>query len=518
MLLPMRTVNNLSIANRLALAFGFAILVLIVQSAIGFIAAGMSISLLQTTVSDSRVNYDLAMQVRELLQSEELHLRRMSVLVDRDSIEQEAASANDDDAKLQAVLTGFGNQSISNSDLAMVHEIAQLQHTSTPARSEVVGLSKGMQTDQANEIFDKQLDPVAAKLRSLGGALADSQKARLNESFAQIDSMAARTRLLAVLSAIFGGVAASVAGFVLYRSIVRPLAEGVRVADHIACGDLTLEIHSEESNEFGNMMRAMGAMSRKMRDAIAHIGDASRSIHLASSEIADGNFDLSTRTERQALAIEMATRSIDEVSGNVRRNAVSSQEAKQQANEAAEIATQGGTRVGRLATTMEAISSSSKRIADIVSVIDGIAFQTNILALNAAVEAARAGEQGRGFAVVASEVRTLAQRSSSAAREIRELIQSNVNTVASGVDQVTDAAAEMRAIVAASNKVATVITEISNASSSQADSIVNVHMAMNELDEGVKQNAALVEEASAASESLKLQTINLNEAIQQFVV
>ena len=514
----MRTIRNFSIANRLAFAFGFAILMLVVQSAIGYMTAGMSISLLQTTVSDSRANYDLAIQVRELLQSEELHLRRMSVLVDRDSIEREAASVSDDDGKLQGALNSFSNQSISSSDLATVHEIAQVQRTSAPARSEVVALSKGMQTDQANTIFDKQLDPVAAHLRTLAGSLADSQKARLNGSFARIDGMATRTRLLAVVSAVFGGIAASVAGVVLYRSIARPLAEGVRVADHIARGDLTLEIHSDETNELGTMMRSMGAMSRKMREAIAHIGDASRSIHSASSEIADGNFDLSTRTERQALAIQSATNSIDAVSSNIRKNAESSHEAKQQANEAADIATQGGIRVGRLATTMEAISGSSNRIADIVSVIDGIAFQTNILALNAAVEAARAGDQGRGFAVVASEVRTLAQRSSVAAREIRALIHSNVNAVTSGVDEVTDAAAAMQAIVASSNKVATAIAEISNANASQAHSIVNVHAAMNELDEGVRQNAALVEEASAASESLKLQTIHLNEAIQQFVV
>lgn len=514
----MKHIRNLSIAKRLAIAFGFAVLMLLGQCALGIVGLYKTQSLLEATVSDARNRYDLAVQINEASLNEELHMRRMAVLYDSAQINSEANSVATAGSAFEKAVDALNHQTLSAVDRNSVEELTQLQAEATPIRKKVIDLSKGMQTDQANAAYEQELDPVSGRIRIAAGKFSEAQKMFVEQAFQEISTLAIQLRYTALVSAAIGALAASIAGAMLYLSISRPLNEAVLVADRIASGDLTHKVPSCERNEIGELMRALGVMSRKMRGAISIIGQASDSIHTASNEIASGNSNLSQRTERQASAVQMVTKSIEEISASVTRNAESSRTAKAQAQGATEVATQGGSRIGQLISTMDDISKSSKRISEIVGVIDSISFQTNILALNAAVEAARAGEQGRGFAVVASEVRALAQRSSQAAREITELIQVNVTTVSTGVTQVGLAGDTMHSIVQSSEKVAAAITDISMASDHQAQSIGHIHHAITEIDAAIWQNAALVQQATAATDSLQAQALNLNRETSRFDV
>ncbi|WP_312992564.1 methyl-accepting chemotaxis protein [Achromobacter animicus] len=313
-------------------------------------------------------------------------------------------------------------------------------------------------------------------------------------------------------------VAALVVGLyvVFGRAVFRPLHEAGRLFDRIASGDLTNRIEQRGNNEIGILYGAV----KRMQDSLARTVSAVRlgveEIHTGSREIAAGNIDLSSRTEQQAASLEETAASMDELSSTVKNNADSSRSAAQLAMAASEVATRGGQAVGDVVGTMRGIADSSHRISDIVGVIDGIAFQTNILALNAAVEAARAGEQGKGFAVVASEVRALAQRSAAAAKEIKGLIDDSVQKVSVGSDQVEAAGATMQEIVTSVRRVADIINEISSASEEQSQGIEQVNQAVSQMDSVTQQNAALVEEAAASAASLETQAQRLRDAVAVF--
>ncbi|WMD21509.1 methyl-accepting chemotaxis protein [Achromobacter seleniivolatilans] len=300
------------------------------------------------------------------------------------------------------------------------------------------------------------------------------------------------------------------------RSVFRPLHEAGRLFDRIAGGDLSNRIEQRGNNEIGILYAAVKRMQESLARTVSAVRLGVEEIHTGSREIAAGNIDLSSRTEQQAASLEETAASMDELSSTVKNNADSSRSAAQLATVASEVATRGGQAVGDVVGTMRGIADSSKRIADIVGVIDGIAFQTNILALNAAVEAARAGEQGKGFAVVASEVRALAQRSGQAAKEIKGLIDDSVQKVSIGSDQVEAAGATMQEIVVSVRRVTDIINEISSASEEQSQGIQQVNQAVSQMDSVTQQNAALVEEAAASAASLETQAQRLREAVAVF--
>jgi methyl-accepting chemotaxis protein len=284
----------------------------------------------------------------------------------------------------------------------------------------------------------------------------------------------------------------------------------------VALGDLTVELKPRTQDEIGELVSAMGRMADSLRNMISTMRQSAENIHVTSTEIATGNQDLSSRTEQQAASLQSTVSTVTQITETVRSNADSARQASSLAIQAASVAAMGGDRVGEVVKTMGDISDSSRKIADIVGVIDGIAFQTNILALNAAVEAARAGEQGRGFAVVAGEVRTLAQRSANAAREIKGLISSNVDKVEVGTRLVGDAGETMADIVTSSQRVAQIVSEITHATDEQARGLELVHGSIGHIDQVTQQNAALVEQAAAAAESLKEQTRSLHDAVGIF--
>ncbi|GKT13502.1 HAMP domain-containing protein [Acidovorax sp. SUPP2522] len=299
-------------------------------------------------------------------------------------------------------------------------------------------------------------------------------------------------------------------------SICRPLAEARRMAQAIAGGDLSQRVQVEGRDEVADLQRALDDMQQGLGALVSQVRDASGSIATASAEIATGNQDLSGRTEQTASNAQEAVASLAELTTTVQQTASSSQVANQLASSASGIATRGGSVVQQAVASMHEISSSSRKISDIIGVIDGIAFQTNILALNAAVEAARAGEQGRGFAVVAGEVRSLAQRSAEAAKEIKALISSSVTAVDGGVRHVEDAGAAMKEIVDSVQRVSDIIGEINSASAEQTTGIGQVNGSVGEIDRMTQQNAALVEQSAAAAESLREQAARLSQVVQQF--
>ena len=304
--------------------------------------------------------------------------------------------------------------------------------------------------------------------------------------------------------------------FILILSITRPLARAIQLANLVAAGDLTSKIQVKSSDETGKLMQALKDMNDSLYEIVGNVRTGVDSITTATKEIAMGNSDLSQRTEEQAASLQETASSMEELSSTVKHNAENARQANQFGLGARDVAMKGGEVVNKVVITMASINESSKKIVDIISVIEGIAFQTNILALNAAVEAARAGEQGRGFAVVAGEVRTLAQRSAAAAKEIKALIGDSVEKVAGGTRLVDEAGKTMGEIVTAVKRVTDIMAEISAASSEQSAGIDQVNKAIIQMDEVTQQNAALVEEAAAAAESMEEEAENLTEAVSVF--
>ncbi len=301
-------------------------------------------------------------------------------------------------------------------------------------------------------------------------------------------------------------------------SIVQPVRHAQQIAQAIAEGDLTRRITIEGRDEASDLLNALSRMQDFLRNLVGQVRASGENIGNASAEIASGNQDLSSRTESAASSLQQTASSMMQLTGTVKQSADSARQANQLAASAAEVAQRGGSVVSQVVSTMDEINASSKKISDIIGVIDGIAFQTNILALNAAVEAARAGEQGRGFAVVASEVRSLAQRSAEAAKEIKGLIGASVDKVETGSRLVSDAGSTMNEIVASVQRVSDIIGEITAAAAEQSDGIGQVNTAVTQLDQMTQQNAALVEQSAAAAESLKEQAVRLNQVVGTFRV
>ena len=327
-------------------------------------------------------------------------------------------------------------------------------------------------------------------------------------------------RVLGIMIATFCLVILCIASvcYALYCSITRPLGEAVKVAQAVAAGDLTQKIEVSSGVETGQLLAALKAMNESLVKIVSEVRSGTDSIATASKQIASGNADLSQRTEEQASSLEETASSMEELTSTVKQNAENAKQANQLALGASAVAVKGGEVVGQVVETMSSINESSNKIVDIIGVIDGIAFQTNILALNAAVEAARAGEQGRGFAVVASEVRNLAQRSAAAAKEIKALIGDSVDKVGAGTKLVDEAGKTMQEIVTSVKRVTDIMSEITAASQEQSSGIEQVNQAITQMDEVTQQNAALVEEAAAAAESLQEQAQNLEAAVAVFNV
>lgn len=372
--------------------------------------------------------------------------------------------------------------------------------------------------DKANENLGKRVNPTYNKSMA---AYKELQSFMSERNIAQSDALHEELSVLnaVMISAVIAAVLLSCgAAMYLIRAIGTPLSQAVEVARRVASGDLSSQPQVDSHNEFGQLLGALGDMTSSLAGIVKDVRAGSEVISTASTEIAAGNMDLSSRTEQQASAIEETAASIEELTSTVRQNADNARQANELAASATETAIRGGAVVTEVVSTMGEINESARKIVDIISVIDGIAFQTNILALNAAVEAARAGEQGRGFAVVASEVRNLAHRSASAAKEIKELISDSVGKVDAGARLVDQAGVTMEEIVQRVQRVAGIMGEISVASAEQSSGIEQIHQAISQMDQSTQQNAALVEEAASAAVSMQESAASLADRVSVFKI
>jgi methyl-accepting chemotaxis protein len=411
--------------------------------------------------------------------------------------------------KLDALLT-------TPQERAAFDKVSAARKIYLSSRDQVYAAKKAGDAELAKRVFEGQFQPAVAAFQENINQILQMQREQLDAAAERLNEANSTARLGLI---VFGACALAIAVALtlwLTRSITGPLREAAEVANAIANFDLTHPITPRGDDETGQLLRSLKTMQEALLKLIAEVRGSTDSISTASSEIAAGNLDLSARTEQTASNLQEAAASMMQLTGTVRQTAESATTANQLASSAAEVAQRGGTVVAQVVSTMDEINSSSRRISDIIGTIDGIAFQTNILALNAAVEAARAGEQGRGFAVVASEVRSLAQRSANAAKEIKTLISASAERVESGTRLVQDAGSTMGDIVASVQRVSDIIGEISAASREQSDGIDQINAAVTQLDQMTQQNAALVEEAASAAESLKDQSGRLAQAIGVF--
>jgi len=508
--------NNLKIGTRLSIGFGLvlALMLVIVAVALGRLVQARA-DLDAAVTHERRAN-----QVDRWLNKTQLNVNRAIAVAKAAGLPELEAyfvpMIKETSAQITEIQKDIEASFQSERSKALLAGIAERRKVYLEARAQLGEHLKSADQVAVESTLKDRMLPAAQAYIGVMTQLQQYQEQLANERTAEMrDAVKAATVILAVLAA--ASLAIGIGGAILItRSVTRPLHEAVEAARVIAANDLSQSMDSTRGDELGDLLRALGRMQSALRDVVGQVRASTDSITTASAEIATGNQDLSARTEQTAANLQQAAASMEQLTSTVRQSADSARQANQLATSAAEVAARGGDVVSRVVSTMDDINTSSKKIADIIGVIDGIAFQTNILALNAAVEAARAGEQGRGFAVVAGEVRNLAQRSAEAAKEIKSLIGASVDKVESGSRLVADAGKTMQEIVGSVQRVTDIIGEITAAASEQSDGIGQVNTSVTHLDKMTQQNAALVEESAAAAQSLKEQAGRLASVVGTF--
>jgi len=513
----MNFLSHTRIGTRLAAAFGIVLLLALVATTVGLMNARSQATatraMMEKPLAKERLVSDWYVLMYSAIARTELIARSKDAALPTIFADVIASSS-----KRGAELMGKVKELVaSDEERVMFDKIVVLRTNYQNLKTAVGDARKAGDDAAAEKIFNGEFTPAAkAYSTAVEGLLAHQRKA-IDDTAHAIDAANDRANQLLLLLTVLMVTIGSAAAWIISRSITVPLKSAVDIAATVANGDLTTRFDTPvQRSEIGELMTALKGMNDSLRNVVSQVQTGTRTIASASHEIAAGNMDLSQRTEEQASSLEETASSMEELTSTVRQNADNARQANQLARTASEVAEKGGAIVGQVVDTMGTINDSSRKIYDIISVIDGIAFQTNILALNAAVEAARAGEQGRGFAVVASEVRNLAQRSAGAAKEIKELIGNSVDQVDIGSKLVKEAGATMDDVVASVRRVTDIMGEITSASSEQSIGIDQVNTAITQMDQVTQQNAALVEEAAAAAASMQDQAERLAEVASSF--
>ncbi len=512
------SLRSVRIGVRLGVGFGIILLLASLMLAGAMWSQKASRDALKTSLQRAAANEQMAAAMRLALMSGAVSVRNMGLQTEVAALQKDEAAARKQRATFIQAMARLKGAGLTAEEDAVLQELAGIDHEMEGHFKEAVELASQFNTEQASALITGKIDPLLTRASEKLVHYASMQQKHSEEATAEADSSNDQV-LLAVLGAAL--VVLAVSGVMAWRltlSITEPLRSAVQASQGVAGGNLRVNIEVHGRDEASQLLAALRDMRDNLARMVSDVRQGAESIDVASSEIAQGNSDLSSRTESQASALQQTASSVEQLTTTVSNNADNAARASELARNADLQAADGHAAVAKVVNTMTDIDASSRRIADITSVINSIAFQTNILALNAAVEAARAGEHGRGFAVVASEVRVLSQRTTQAAKEIASLIESAVAHTQSGTKLVGDAGRTMDMVMQSVRKVSDLISEIGASSREQSEGIAEVNTAIAEIDKGTQQNAALVEEASAAATSMKDQTHRLTQMVSAFQV
>ncbi|ELX13428.1 methyl-accepting chemotaxis protein [Janthinobacterium sp. HH01] len=514
-------IANMKVGTRLSLGFGLVLALLLSVALLGVYNMSTIHAKLDSIVSLNVARGDLVQEMSESVHIVARVTRTVVLLTDQAAIRNELAKLQAARANYNKAAEALSRLPATARGLEIRARIAAAGQEARPLTDKVVAMAQANQDAEATDVLMKQAGPATQRWQDVMDEYAALQKEnnQADTAAATAAYQSARVLMLALsgLAVAVGACAAVVIARTLLHQLGGEPDYAAGIASRIAAGDLTVSVDTRSGDQH-SMLHAMKLMRDALAGIVSEVRSGTETIASASNQIASGNQDLSARTEQQASSLEETASSMEELTSAVRQNNDNARQANQLAQSASAVAQQGGAVVSQVVDTMGAINDSSRKIVDIIAVIDGIAFQTNILALNAAVEAARAGEQGRGFAVVATEVRNLAQRSASAAREIKALIGNSVEKVEIGSKLVEQAGQTMSEVVASVQRVTDIMADISSAGDEQSAGIEQINQAVSEMDTVTQQNAALVEEAAAAAESMQQQAANLERVVGIFQI
>ena len=507
---------NLNIGKRLGLGFGLVCLMLVCMIATSNMMLGRINTGTDEIVNNRMPRIEATGRLLGEIDSIAIALRNIMLTEERGDRQKQAEVVAASRKEIDRILAELDNTLQNPKARQLLAQKIQHADRYEQGQEKLMKLVNEGLDEEARQYLAEELRPLLVELKKAVREQAELQKAIAMEKAEEAQRTYDSTvRLMWALGMLAVALASAVAWWIT-RSITRPVQRALEVANTVAAGDLTSRIEVTTRDEAGQLLQALKTMNENLARTVGTVRSGTDAITVAASEVAAGSQDLSSRTEQQASSLEETASSMEELTSTVKQNADNARQANVLAEAASQVAQRGGAVIGQVVGTMSDIDASAGKISDIIGVIDGIAFQTNILALNAAVEAARAGEQGRGFAVVATEVRNLAQRSAAAAKEIKALINDSTDKVANGSKLVAEAGATMQEIVDSVRRVTDIMGEITSASQEQTAGIEQINGAVVEMDHVTQQNAALVEEAAAAAEAMKEQAASLNAAMAAF--